>query len=514
MAFSEPVDGANKVTALFWWGFTLQRAGIKPLQPFAIRALRRAAKAGLVPAATLLASCLMQRRGTEVDGAECLQWLHFATAKDDPAAFHLLGQCHEKGIGTPRDPYAAEIAYQRGAELGYEPARIDYERLRAEVVKNAYFPSIPKVNLELSSRCNLKCPYCANPALTRDYENMSDELVAKIVDDLVANNLEVIAVHGVGEPLMRHDLEANLSKMRDRGVWRGPLTTNGTLLTLPRMKSLYEAGVRFIYNSLDTFDPDLYKRTRGGIVAKPIANVKAAAKAYPDVVFVVGLMNHKEQIVGPEMEQQFRETYEGLPNVGMQSYTNGRFPGAAEDWEIPPADGTPHVRAEFCASPAAYLTIDAKGRIVLCCADQNSEHVLGDVRERSIQEVWYDPRNQATFRNIGLGVAGCPAVCFKCVLSPNVNQRSLADIEPILYAPMEELEATADGLEAAGDLAKAKRLIDHALTRMPMEPRLRERAKRLEHKTGIKSGNYTEQFWSEVEDLVAQSHESVRESTT
>jgi sulfatase maturation enzyme AslB (radical SAM superfamily) len=276
--------------AHYWMAFTiLEHVKIQALEPYAVRALRRAAKAGIVPAVTLLANCLMRGRATEVDDAECVHWLRFSTSRDDSVALHLLGECYENGIGPPKDIYAAEIAYKRGAELGYEPARADFERLRGDAVKNAYFPSIPRVNLELSSRCNLKCPYCANPTLTRDYENMPDELLAKILDDLVATELVVVGVHGVGEPLMRHDLEANLIKMRDRGVWKGGLTTNGTLLSLTRMKSLYEAGVRWIYNSLDTLDPDLYKRTRGGNVAKTIANVKAAAKAYADVAFIVGL---------------------------------------------------------------------------------------------------------------------------------------------------------------------------------------------------------------------------------
>ena len=176
----------------------------------------------------------------------------------------------------------------------------------------AYFPTIPPLNIELSSHCNLKCPYCANATLDRDYVKMQDTIIERVIEQGKLLNLQVFGVHGVGEPLLRKDLEVILSKFREAGIWSGVLTSNCTLLTLERMKSLHEVGVVYIYCSVDTLDADLYRRTRTGEVEKTLGNIKLAASHFPDVHFTVGLMNHKEQIVTPEIEQEFDEKFVSL----------------------------------------------------------------------------------------------------------------------------------------------------------------------------------------------------------
>lgn len=361
--------------------------------------------------------------------------------------------------------------------------------------EDAYFPTVPPINIELNSRCNLKCPYCANPTLAREYESMEWDLIRRVVDECAEHGYQVAAVHGVGEPLLRKDLEAILSFMRERGVWQRGIVTNGTLLTLDRMRSLHEAGVACIYTSLDTLDADLYRRTRGGKLGNVIGNVREAARAFPSVYFLVGLMNHREQVITKDVEDQFYDTFEHLPNVRLNIYENGRFPGAAEDWRRPFSwpDGTSTVaEAPTCTAPASYLTIDAKGRVSLCCADQNTEHALGDLSLQSIRDVWFDRKTQDTFRSIALGVHGCPAVCFKCVLKP--TSLSIADIEPILYGPLRVLVSTAERCVSQGDLTEAKRLLEHALSRDPYNKQLQARVAEIGKLLGDTRKSYFQDF--------------------
>lgn len=361
-----------------------------------------------------------------------------------------------------------------------------YEPSSCVLPDEAYYPKIPYISIELSSYCNLKCPYCANATLARDYEKMNAEIIERIIEQCQTFNLRLVGFHGVGEPLLRKDLEEILARFRDKNLWFGVLTTNGTLLKLERMKSLYEAGVRFIYNSLDTLDADLYRRTRGGQLAKTIENVKAAAAAFPDVTFMIGLMNHKEQTITPEIERQFWETYAGLHNVQLSVYENGRFPGAAENWQ------RKMWKAETCNAPASYLTIDARGFIALCCADQNTEHVLGDIRKQTIYEIWYNAKNQETFRNISLGIQGCPDVCFKCHLKPTT--KNLNDIEPILYAPISQLLAKAEDCFSNQDYSQSQSLYQHALKREPYNQDIKGKVDELVKLTGIPDFNYFQSY--------------------
>ena len=356
----------------------------------------------------------------------------------------------------------------------------------------AYFPTIPPLNIELSSHCNLKCPYCANATLDRDYVKMQDTIIERVIEQGKLLNLQVFGVHGVGEPLLRKDLEVILSKFREAGIWSGVLTSNCTLLTLERMKSLHEVGVVYIYCSVDTLDADLYRRTRTGEVEKTLGNIKLAASHFPDVHFTVGLMNHKEQIITPEIERQFDEKFAGLPNVKMMAFDNGRFPGAAEDWRKEELKLL--VGGDTCTCPSNYLTIDANGKVALCCADQNTEHILGDIHLQTLSEIWYSKQNQETFRNIALGVHGCPDVCFKCILKP--TSKGIESIEPILYSPMSNLIDQAEDFFKQANFQESLRLYDHALTRDPYNTKIKAKVNELCSITGTKSFNYFQDFAS------------------
>jgi radical SAM protein with 4Fe4S-binding SPASM domain len=354
----------------------------------------------------------------------------------------------------------------------------------------AFFPRMPPLNIELSSKCNLKCPYCANPTLTREYENLPDDLFHKIVREAKEMGGQIWSLHGVGEPLLRRDLEALLKVIDATGIWSKWIVTNAALLNPARMKSLYEAGVRGVYNSLDTMDSDLYRRTRGGKVEKAIDNVIAAAAAYPQVPFMVGLMNHREQVVDDRVREQFKATYGHLPNVTMHVYENGRFPGAGEDWRR--QDGDFPLSTEVCFSPSSHFTIDARGEVALCCADQNTDFSLGNVRDKTLHEIWFDRKNQDTFRKIALGLSDCPSVCYKCVLVP--SSRKIEDTEPVLWGPFAELLKASRKKRGDGEIAEAKRFMDFALLRDPQNEKVKAELAELEKLTGVYSRSYFQQY--------------------
>jgi MoaA/NifB/PqqE/SkfB family radical SAM enzyme len=146
--------------------------------------------------------------------------------------------------------------------------------------EEAFAPFVPPITLELTSLCNLKCPYCANPTLQRAYGEMPTEMIYRLADECAQEGHEIQYVHGVGEPLLRKDLETILARFTERGIWKGLLCTNGTLLTLPRMEALVKAGLKNLYLSLDTPDAALYACTRV-LVRKSRPTADAGANISP-----------------------------------------------------------------------------------------------------------------------------------------------------------------------------------------------------------------------------------------
>lgn len=331
----------------------------------------------------------------------------------------------------------------------------------------AFAPVIPPITIELTSRCNFKCPYCANPTLKRAYGEMSDELVFRLADECASNGHKVMAVHGIGEPLLRKDLETVLARFSALGIWQGWISTNGALLSVQRMTSLVQAGLRGVYISMDTLDTDIYRRTRGGKLSKTISNVQKAANAFPDVPLVVGLMNHREQVVEAQELDLFYSIFSEYPNVYHHTYENMRFPQAAEDWRRnDPATGR---RFEFddCDQWAYHFTIAIDGRVSVCCVDQEVEHLIGDVTRESIKDIWLRESTQNTLRSISLGLHDCPTVCTNCVLKH--SKRRLSDIDPILSGPYSSLAAAATAAQADGHTDRAIELLKHMKKRNPWD---------------------------------------------
>jgi MoaA/NifB/PqqE/SkfB family radical SAM enzyme len=334
----------------------------------------------------------------------------------------------------------------------------------------AFAPHVPPITLELTSSCNLICPYCANPTLKRGYGDMDDALLDRLIGECAENGYQVMAVHGIGEPLLRKDLDAILGRMSRAGIWRGWISTNGVLLTPVRTHRLIDAGLTGAYVSLDTLDADLYRRTRGGKLAKVVENLKATAEAFPKLAIVVGLMRHKEQGLGADALDLFYDLFGAYPNIHHHAYENMRFPQAAEDWRrVDPATGE-RFAFDTCDQWSHHFTIAIDGRVSICCVDQEVEHEIGDVRTTPIRDIWLSEKAQWAFRSILLGLEDCPSVCTSCVLKP--SKRRLADLDPLLAAPYREVERAAQDCLDAGCNAEALALLKQLKGRNPWDAAL------------------------------------------
>lgn len=292
-------------------------------------------------------------------------------------------------------------------------------------INYAFYPRVPAISLELTNHCNLKCPYCANATLTRPKNYIEWALIEKIVDECAAKQYNLAWLHGVGEPLLWDRLEDVITLIKRKGAGAGSFGTNGTLLRPDRVKRLLDAGLDSIYVSIDTLDPEIYKNTRGGKLEKVIHNIEEMIKIVPNSFQItVALMNHKDYHITDETINQFHQIFGYQDNVRTNLVENQLFPSAPGDYRLDSSRKT-----QYCWSPVNYLFVALDGRAAICCMDQDVLYSLGNVAEQSISDIWFDQKNQTTFRNIALGVNSCPDSCTqKCILLPprqNINTASI-----------------------------------------------------------------------------------------
>jgi cyclic pyranopterin phosphate synthase len=160
------------------------------------------------------------------------------------------------------------------------------------IVKDHLSRPLRDLRISVIDRCNYRCPYCmpeevygdAHEFLPRKDWLTSGELkrLAGLFLKLGVNKLRLTG----GEPLLRRDLGdivrgfAALDGLEDLA-----LTTNGSRLAA-RAKELKAAGLKRITVSLDSLDPEIFRRMNGnrGDVETVLAGIDAAVAAGFDPV--------------------------------------------------------------------------------------------------------------------------------------------------------------------------------------------------------------------------------------
>jgi cyclic pyranopterin phosphate synthase len=144
--------------------------------------------------------------------------------------------------------------------------------------------AIDYVRVSVTDRCDLRCTYCMAERQTflPRAELLTIEELGRLCATFIDLGTTRLRLTG-GEPLIRKgfmDLVADLSRHLNSGrLHELTLTTNGTQLAR-YAQALAGYGVRRINVSIDTLDPDDYRRiTRGGNLTEVIAGIDAAQAA-------------------------------------------------------------------------------------------------------------------------------------------------------------------------------------------------------------------------------------------
>jgi cyclic pyranopterin phosphate synthase len=278
--------------------------------------------------------------------------------------------------------------------------------------------NIHYLRVSLTDKCNLRCVYC-----------MAEDMVFRPNDDLMQDDelltlMRLFAELGFdkyrltgGEPTIRQNVVELVREMAHiPGVRSLSMTTNGVLLT-KLARPLAEAGLERVNISLDTLDPQKFRRiTRWGSLADVWNGILASEEAGltpiklnavvvrgfndDDVADLARLtLDHPWQVRYIEMmpfgdvadfaqkqvvtEAEIRERIE-QEHGPLELLDNGKLDGEARLYRIPGALGTlgliSSVTQPFCAScTRARLTAD--GVLRLCLLRDKEVNLLQPLRQ-------------------------------------------------------------------------------------------------------------------------------------
>lgn len=208
--------------------------------------------------------------------------------------------------------------------------------------------------IETTTYCNRACAYCPNSKFDRGVkakeEKLDEKLFTKVVDELSSLNFSgKILPHLYGEPFLDERLPELLGYAKSRLPGSLIVThTNGDYLNKQLLEKMEKSN-------LDA-----------------IIVTEHGAKPNPRV-------------------QNLVDTYRGSINLIYRPSSELNFMNRGGLVEV-----EDQVRFEKCFYPTQALSVNAQGKVVLCCNDYHGDQILGDLNIESIVEIW----NKKDFRTL------------------------------------------------------------------------------------------------------------------
>ncbi len=144
------------------------------------------------------------------------------------------------------------------------------------ILKDPYNRPVSNLRISLTPACNLSCIYCHKEGEKAPADQIPAGEIAEILRVAAGFDIRSVKFTG-GEPLLRPDLVEIVTSV-PHGM-ESSITTNGTLLA-EYASALKDAGLRRVNISLDSLNPETYKKITGvDRLSDVLAGIDAALEA-------------------------------------------------------------------------------------------------------------------------------------------------------------------------------------------------------------------------------------------
>jgi radical SAM protein with 4Fe4S-binding SPASM domain len=337
----------------------------------------------------------------------------------------------------------------------WQPQRMATDGKCEFYLKLAYSPTTPKsekyvplvVSWNLTRKCNLKCPHCYINATTQELKNELTTGESKNLIDQICEVSRPLLILSGGEPLLRPDVYELVRYGASKGLKMG-LGSNGSLINATAAKRLKEAGIETVSISLDSHIPEQHDEFRGvpGSWEKAVGAIKALQEN--------GVLVQVNTTLTQQNYDQIGDIMSLVENIGVENFhlfflvPTGRGVKMAD---ISPAEYESMIKTTFakvakhklnvrpscapqfmriakdmglnmsrwirgCLAGLYYCRVYPNGDVTPC---PYLPIKLGNIREKSFKEIWFNSEMFKTLRNFDAlkgkcGVCEHRAVCGGC----------------------------------------------------------------------------------------------------
>jgi len=289
------------------------------------------------------------------------------------------------------------------------------------------------ITIEPTNICNLRCPVCETGAniLGRRPQIMAYDEFVKIIDK-VGPGANHVMFYYMGEPFLNKEIYRMIRYARDMGLYT-MTCTNGDVVD---PESLYDSGINLISFQIGGITQETHSLYR---VNSDLARVLDNVSRYLEIIRLRGrkpgehqvemgfiVMRHNEGEIETflKMARAMGVDRENIISPCVRTTQQGRdfLPQSDAYWiyerERFEQEGCLLPKRNYPRNSCPWLhyamTIQVNGDVVPCCRDPQGHHIVGNLLEQSLEEIWNGPK----FREFRQGVLGNQKEVGICRLCP------------------------------------------------------------------------------------------------
>ena len=304
-------------------------------------------------------------------------------------------------------------------------ARVDaHTHLASE--KRVEIPPFPDaIKIEITSRCNFNCGFCASKRHLRPQGDIDASFLFRILHEAKEVGVREIGMFLLGESLLVRRLPEYVRYAKEEaGIEYVFLTTNGSLATPDVMEPLIEAGLDSIKFSVNAGTIERYRQMHGvNAFDRVIGNIRTLAvtrrkKDWHHVRISASSIHDPEHI--EETEALRKMLADDIDDFYLLPLYNqaGHVPGAGVTGVV----GNPGRHGNMVLPVPCWALFNAakitwNGWLTACCFDHDREFEIADLETTSLLDAWQHPKFRA-LRRAHLNGGGSvlrESVCAKCL---------------------------------------------------------------------------------------------------
>lgn len=266
----------------------------------------------------------------------------------------------------------------------------EYRSLWSLVSRKPFLTGFPlHLDVELTSRCNLRCKMCFQQHIEGRRTDMSEEVFKKMVDEGAREGLCAMKLQSRGESLLHPKVLDFLGYAKEKGILDLHLTTNGLLLKEEKIKGLIDNGLDLLILSFDEEHREACRMEK-----------KEYIDFMQNVVGTVDMYRKKNQKSRLKIRIQTCISGYSPETITMMEQENKELFPEADLILINPIyesfEEDPHLKDldNYDFYPCSYLwqrlTVYADGSVTTCSRDYNCKYNrIGSVEVSSIKDIWH-----------------------------------------------------------------------------------------------------------------------------